>query len=146
MTTSFRKSGFLLTIMVLIVGMLTACDDNPLDRRGRSVEELEQNPSNLTPGQLSDLEVIATSIEGFQVFFDPNHGMFVFNPERPNLSSWRELIEENPEAWYGIAELIQELMSIGFFADYPTIMLNPFDNSLYWLRIEEGRVVYNVAD
>jgi len=146
MTFNFRKSSFLLTLMVLITGLLIACDASSLDSSGRPVEELEPNPTELTPGQINDLAVIANGVEGFQLFFDPVHGMFVFNPEQPNLSSWRDLMEDNPENWHGIAELMEELMSIGFFADYPTIMLSPFDATLYWLRIEEGRIVYNVLD
>jgi len=146
MTFNFRKSSFLLTLTVLMTGLLMACDENPIDTRGQSIEELEANPAELTPGQLTDLAVIANSVEGFQIFFDPIHGMFVFNPEQPNLPSWREMMEDSPEDWHGIAELMEELMSISFFTDYPTIMLSPFDATLYWLRIENGRIVYNVLD
>lgn len=117
-----------------------------LEERGRSTETLAENPSTLSTSQLNDLALIADELQGFQVFFDPDYGIFVFNPENPNLSAWRELIEENQDSWNEIAERIEDMMSIGFFADYPTIMLSPFNLSLYWLRIENGRIVYNIVD
>ena len=147
MTFNFRKSSFLLTILVLMTGLLVACDENPIDGRGEPVEALAENPTDLTPGQLTDLAVLASGVEGqFQVFFDPIHAVFVYNVEQPNLASWREMMNDDPENWHEIAVLIEELMSVGFFTDHPTIMLSPFDATLYWLRIEDGRIVYNVLD
>ena len=141
----------LLVLANVLVTTLAACGNRPMSEMERTLAEIGTPVSSLP---LSSHNFDSAYVESkyhraltdFDWTFNEEHGVVMFTPTDLDQNPWVTMLPElangEIENWNSFVRNLELRFIRPDFSRHPRILLNPFNNELFWLKLDYG-IVYS---